>query len=101
MPSVENMPLLRWLLLVCVISSFIIVKGRNCRYFTLSSGQACFELVVTYTIVKLQAADLNNSENLGAVKVHVSDVVKMLRALLMFMIICPLPYVSYKNIRYF
>ena len=37
-PSVENMPLLRWLLLVCVISSFIIVKGRNCRYFTLSSA---------------------------------------------------------------
>ena len=50
------------------------------------SGQACFELVVTYTIVKLQAVDLKTyleamyewSCVLDAVKVHVSDVVEML-----------------------
>ena len=49
-------------------------------------GQACFELVVTYTIVKLQAVDLKTyleamyewSCVLDAEKVHVSDVVEML-----------------------
>ena len=73
------------------------------------SGRISDWMLSTYTIVKLQAVDLNNSENLcgleamyewrcvlGAVKVLTQS--KFYSA---FMIICPLPYVSYKNIRYF
>ena len=37
---------------------------HNNSFIATVSGQACFELLVTYTIVKLQAVYLNNSENL-------------------------------------
>ena len=60
------------------------------------SGQACFELVVTYTIVKLQAVDLKTyleamyewSCVLDAVKVHVSDVVEMLLCWYLWFVLC-------------
>ena len=44
---------------------------HNNSFIATVSGQACFELLVTYTIVKLQAVYLNNSENLCGSNVRV------------------------------
>ena len=48
---------------------------HNNSFIATVSRQACFELLVTYTIVKLQAVYLNNSENLCGSNVYVSGVV--------------------------